>query len=360
MKTLLSKTDGQSSFRNLHPPGKAWSVNYNSLFILLIALLMCNTFSQWSLLECEILTQNMHRSIQIRDKELLGIRIDGVYGKQYIFDIYYFNYQAFYQNSKRFSHTFVKNFPDKGKVVVSSDLSFLNIKQHFPKLNLLNLQNNVKSEPENLSNHLKQGEIWKNFVQFLTEHNSKPNILIVGLHIKGYKPVVEKLKGFAYWVEYLEELEQEQLELFDLIILSPLNLCRNPNSENLCNVEIEKMIQFRDKSVFNTSLIVTEIPKKYKFEKLGMFYQIFLSLITDSTLEITTLKNPQILLNSCLSKKFHSPLVPKFKDVETNFDFYQEIDFSRYQLKNFIQEFNSAKSSLLECINRISFFDRHL
>jgi hypothetical protein len=336
------------------------------------------------MLECQKFLQDFPQKYDISDK-ILGFEIPKKFLHKEILEVLTFKTKKSSHLLDHSSHTFIRNFEDKAKILVFSDFSvFDNLKNN---LSVKNLKSKNKQISKFIQGRfqLNKYALWENIFKFLFKKKVFPNILIVGLHPEIPQKIVQEMKIFIHKVDYLETLSYEQINLFDMIILNPMKLCSNLSEKNFCANEFDDLIHFRNESIFKSIFIVTEInqmssnlrnnsfssfyglssfqddyffSENFKFNKF--FIEKFLSVLASVPIEVNIMYDDHIIRGNCLNHDFSYPSIDNFEDIDDFFNYFQMVDFSQYELRSLINEVQTVNKDVVKCLHNFSSFTTFL
>jgi hypothetical protein len=291
---------------------------------------------------------------------------------------------------KNMAHTFIRNFKTKGRVIVSSDLSI------FDSTGKSLLRGSVPGESIG-GGHSSLGhsrdhhmlKIWNEILDLLLFKTPFPNVLTVGVRLKIPAKLVKTKHIFVYHVNHLDDLSFDQINLFNLVVVNPLKLCAGFSEKNFCMNEIEGLLHFRDKSVFNSIYVVPKVSSEeearntdyltslYGLSKYNndyffsqniklnqLFLEKFISVLTDIHIDTTVTYERNLILSNCLNHQFKFPTVQRFGDVNEHFEYFQKIDFTQFELSNLATNLKSIKKGIYQCMSTMKlsnqFFNQFL
>ena len=351
-------------------------------FIFLFTLLFLKSNCQWSCLECETLIQNFPKRMKTSWKKILGFELPRTSFQDKIFEIYSFQTPKSSEMTTHTSHTFIRNFKNKARVLVTTDVCLYSSKTRFNSdFHIIDASsNNFSFLPDKIKKEerLKEIEIiWEDTMNFLIQKKQLPNVLVVGVDVQIPAKLVKKLGMFVHKIDYLEELDFAHLDLFDLIILNPMKLCVKFSPNNVCSQQIHNLIKFRDRSIFKSIFIISQVhksqnqnedfpsfyrtkPKKkenYFFSKLfkfNMFFiEKFMTMLVELPTKISIMYEDKLALGNCLNNNFHFPHISNFKDIDDHFVFFQRMDFTEFEVNNLVSNVKSLKKDIIQCFHKI-------
>lgn len=196
---------------------------------------------------------------------------------------------------------------------------------------------------------------WRSTIGFLAHERTHINILIVGFAPKDRPPqrLLSDQDWFAYDIDFLEDLDAEQLDLFDVILLRPFSLCRQLSSLHYCWGQQDALFEFMKGSLMHSVLVLpgslTPLHLQYKH-----FLGDFLSILTGLRVRPSAMIGGNLMLLNCINSSFDKTDLT-FSSISKFWKFFGKMDLARFGLDRLLEMSPSARNELRQCVRETPF-----